>query len=162
ARAQMELGRYRAAAAGYRRYATLVPSSADAHHWVAICLSRLGDADRAIAEEDAALALDARYAEAHELRGGLLAARGRRGSALSDLQAAVDVAPDNVAFRVGLARALTTARRLEDAAREIGRALASQAENPDALAASASLLVAQGRLDAARLAFERALARRPD
>jgi choline-sulfatase len=162
ARAQMEQGRYREAAGGYRKYAALVPSSADAHHWVAICLSRLGDADRAIAEEEAALALDARHAEAHELRGGLLAARGRLDRALPDLQAAVDIAPDNLAFRVGLARALVMARRLDDAAREIRRALDAQPENADALAASAALLVAQGQFDAARLAFAHALARRPD
>jgi len=162
ARSELELGRYRDAVEGYRRYAALVPSSADAHHWVAIGLSRLGDADRAIAEEDAALALDARHAEAHELRGGLLAERGRLDAALRDLQAAVDIAPENVGFRVGLARALVTARRLDAAAREIGRALGAQPENPDALAASASLLVAQGQLDAARLAFAHALARRSD
>jgi len=162
ARAQMEQGRYREAVGSYRRYAALVPSSADAHHWVAICLARVGDGGRAIAEEEAALALDARYAEAHELRGGLLAAAGRLDPAIADLQAAVEIAPGNVAFRVGLARALVTARRLDDAAREIQRALDAQPENADALAASAGLLVAQGQLDAARLAFARSLAVRPD
>jgi len=162
ARAEMEQGRYREAAAGYRRYAELVPSSADAHHWVAICLSRLGEGDRAIEEEGAALALDARDAEAHELRGGLLAARGRLDLALADLQAAVDIAPDRVAFRVGLARALVAGGRLDEAGREIQRALDAQPGDPDALAASAALLVVQGRLDAARAAFARSLARRPD
>jgi arylsulfatase A-like enzyme/Tfp pilus assembly protein PilF len=162
ARAQLEQGRSRDAEANYRKYAALVPSSADAHHWVAICLSRLGDTHAAIAEEEAALALDARYAEAHELRGGLLAGAGRLEPAIADLQAAVEIAPGNVAFRVGLARALVSGGRLDEAAREIDHALAAQPDNPDALAASAALLVAQGRLDAARLAFARALARRPD
>jgi arylsulfatase A-like enzyme/Tfp pilus assembly protein PilF len=162
ARAEMEQGRYRQAAADYARYAALVPTSADAHHWTAICFSRLGEIDRAVAEEEAALALDPRHAEAHELRGGMLASRGRIDAAVLDLEAAVDIAPDNVPFRVGLARALVTAHRLEDAAREIRRALDAQPENADALAASAALLVAQGQLDAARLAFARALARVPD
>ena len=36
---------------------------------------------------------------------------------MADLQAAVDIAPDNLPFRVGLARALASARRLEDAGR---------------------------------------------
>jgi arylsulfatase A-like enzyme/Flp pilus assembly protein TadD len=161
ARSEMEQGRYREAAAAYRRYAALVPTSADAHHWVAICLSRLGDAAGALAEEDAALALDPRHAEALDLRGGLLAARGRTHDAIASLRAAVDIAPDNVAFRVGLARVLLGAGRLAEADAEIRRALALQPENPDALAASASLLVAQGQPDAARIAFERALAHRP-
>jgi tetratricopeptide (TPR) repeat protein len=162
ARAEMEQGRYRQAAADYARYAALVPASADAHHWTAICFSRLGDVDRAVAEEEAALALDPRYAEAHELRGGLLASQGRLDAAILDLEAAVEIAPGNVPFRVGLARALVTAHRLDKAGREIRRALDAQPDSPDALAASAALLVAQGQLDAARLAFARALAGRPD
>jgi tetratricopeptide (TPR) repeat protein len=42
-RAEMEQGKYREAIAHYRAYAELVPSSADGHHWIAICWSRLGD-----------------------------------------------------------------------------------------------------------------------
>jgi choline-sulfatase len=162
ARAEMEEGQYRAAAADYQRYAILVPTSADAHHWRAICLSRLGEVDEAIVEEDAAIALDANDAEAHELRGGLLASRGRVEPALTDLRAAVAIAPDNAAFRVGLARTLVEARQLAAADRELRRALDLQPDNPDAQAAAAALYVAQGQFDAARIAFERALARRPD
>jgi len=162
ARAEMEQGAYRGAAADYRRYAALVPSSADAHHSIAICLSRLGDVDGALAEESAALALDPRYAEARELRGGLLASRGRLDEAVVDLRAAAEIAPDNALFHVGLARALVDAARLDEAGAEVRRALALQPESPDALAASASLLAAQGQLDAARLAFAHALARRPE
>ena len=162
ARAEMEQGRYRQAAADYARYAALVPTSADAHHWIAICFSRLGDADRALAEEEIALGLDPRHAEARQLRGGLLAARGRIDAAIPELQAAVDIAPDNLLFRFGLARALVAAHRLDEAGREIRRVLDAQPEHPDVLAASAALLVAQGQLDAARLAFARALAQRPE
>ena len=161
ARAEMEQGAYREAVADYRRYASLVPASADPHHAMAICLSRLGDVDGALAEEASALALDPRYAEARELRGGLLASRGRLDEAAVELRAAVDIAPDNALFHVGLARVLVDAKQLADARGEIRRALELQPENPDALAASASLLVAEGQLDAARLAFARALARRP-
>src|SRR2546423_13483399 len=162
ARAAMEEGRYRAAADGYRRYATLVPASADAHHWRAICLSRLGAIDDAIGEEGAAIALDANDADAYELRGGLLASRGRTEAALVDLRAAVAIAPDRAPFHVGLARVLLDSRQLPEADREIRRALELQPANADAVAAQASLLVAQGQLDAARVAFERVLAARPD
>jgi arylsulfatase A-like enzyme/Tfp pilus assembly protein PilF len=162
ARAQLDLGRYREAANAFRRYAELVPDSADAHHWMAICLSRLGEADRALAEVNAALRIDPRYVEALDLRGGLLAARGRVDDALADLRAAVDMAPDNVAFRVGLARVLMTAHRHEEAGQQFRRALERRPDDPDALAASGSLLAAEGQLDAARISFERALAHRPD
>jgi arylsulfatase A-like enzyme/tetratricopeptide (TPR) repeat protein len=162
ARAEMEQGQYRAAAAGYKRYATLVPTSADAHHWRAICLSRLGEVDQAIAEEDAAVGLDASHAEALDLRGGLLASRGHTERALIDLRAAVAIAPDNAAFRVGLARVLVEARQFEAADGEIRRALELQPDNPDAYAAAAASAAAQGQFDAARIAFERALARRPE
>ena len=63
---------------------------------------------------------------------------------------------------MGLARALVDAARLDEAGAEVRRALALQPESPDALAASASLLAAQGQLDAARLAFAHALERRPE
>jgi len=162
ARADLEEGRYREAAEGYRHYATVVPASADAHHWRAIALSRLGDVDQAIAEEAAAIGLDANDADAHELRGGLLASRGRTDAALADLRAAAALAPDRAAFHVGLARVLLDTGKLADADAEIRRALALQPTNLDALAAQASLLVAQGQPDAARIAFERVLAARPD
>jgi choline-sulfatase len=162
ARAEMEQGKYRDAIAHYRAYAELVPSSADAHHWVAICWSRLGEVDRALAEVEAALGLDLRHAGAHALRGGLRASRGRIEEALVDLRAAVDAAPDNVPFRVGLSRILLTAGRLDDADAELRRALELQPENPDAHAARGAVLAAYGQPEAALPEFERALAGRPD
>lgn len=44
AQSESDQGKYRDAVAAYRRYARLVPGSADAHHRIAICLSRSGDA----------------------------------------------------------------------------------------------------------------------
>src|SRR5436309_9310400 len=121
-----------------------------------------GETERALAEEEAALGIDARHAEAHDLRGGLLAGRGRLDEAIGELRAAVEIAPDNVAFRVGLARVLVTARRFDDAGSEIQRALALQPDSPDAHAAAGALLLARGQLEPALTALQRALARRPD
>jgi choline-sulfatase len=162
ARAEMEQGKYRDAIAHYRAYAELVPSSADAHHLIAICWSRLGDVDRALGEVEAALGLDPRHAEAHVLRGGLRASRGLIEEAIVDLRAAVDAAPDNAPFRVGLGRILLTAGRLDAADAEVRRALELQPENPDAHAARGAVLAARGQPEAALAAFERALAFRPD
>ena len=135
-RAELEQGRYRDAIAHYRRYTELLPTSADAHHWTAVCYSRMNEVAAALAEEDAALALDSRHAEAHALRGGLLARLGRADEAVSALRHAVDAAPGNVGFQVGLGRLLVSARRFEDAQVVIAAALARQPENPDARAAS--------------------------
>src|SRR5437773_10184790 len=77
ANAEMEQSRYRQAIAHYRRYADLVPTSADAHHRIAICFARLGERRRALDEEEAALAIDPRYADARALRGGPLAGAGK-------------------------------------------------------------------------------------
>src|SRR5262249_38549771 len=162
ARAQMEDGEYRSAAACYTRDAILVPTSAGGHDWRASCRPRRGGVDEATAEGDLALALDGDGGEAHELRGGLLAARGRVEAALVDLRAAVGLAPANAAFRVGLARVLIDARQLQAAGQEIGQALELQPDSADAHAAAGALAVAQGQFDAARMAFEQALARRPD
>ena len=67
-----------------------------------------------------------------------------------------------MAFRVGLARVLVTARRFDDAGSEIQRALALQPDSPDAHAAAGALLLARGQLEPALTALQRALARRPD
>ena len=42
ANARFEQGRYADALSAYRTYAALVPASAEAHHRIAICYSRLG------------------------------------------------------------------------------------------------------------------------
>jgi len=162
ANAEMEQGRYRTAIGTFRRYAELVPSSADAHHRMAVCLSRLGDVDRALAEEDAALAIDPRDAEAHELRGGLLARRGRLDEAVGALRTAIEIEPDNALFRIGLARALITAGRLDEADTEVRRALELSPGSADAHAASAAVAAGRNRFDAAAIEYAQALRLRPD
>ena len=77
ANANREQGRYREAIDRYRAYLDLVPASADAHHRMAICYARIGDADRALVEADAALAIDPRFGDAHDLRGGGAGKAGR-------------------------------------------------------------------------------------
>ena len=100
-------GQYREAATQFRAYLHQVPLSADAHHWLAICQLQLGDFDGALAEVEAALAIDPRFAEALTLRGDLLAAAGRIDEGLHDLRAAVNVNPDRPAAHIALGRTLT-------------------------------------------------------
>ncbi len=63
-RALLASGRLREAIDALRAYLTAVPGSADAHHWMALAHLRLGDRARALAEEEAALALDPRHGAA--------------------------------------------------------------------------------------------------
>jgi len=162
ANADGERGRCREAIVGYRAYLKQVPVSADAHHRLAICLARLGDADGALKEADAALVVDPRFADAHDLRGGLLAARRRTDEAVRALRTAVDLDPDNAPYRVGLARVLIASQQLDDAEGELRRALQLQPDNPDAHAGQAALLAARGRGAAAVIEYERALTIRPE
>jgi arylsulfatase A-like enzyme/Tfp pilus assembly protein PilF len=157
ANVHMDQGRYREAIAGYRMYLELVPASADAHHRIAICYSRLGDVDHALAEDEAALAIDSRAAEARMLRGGLLSSRGRIDEALRELRAAVEIDPGNAPFRIGLARVLVTARKHDEAEVELAKAIELQPRNPAAHAATGALLAARGQPERAVDAFQRAL-----
>ncbi|MBA3269955.1 MAG: tetratricopeptide repeat protein [Acidobacteria bacterium] len=88
-RAYMAQGQWREAITAFDAYVALVPNSADGHHWMAICHSRLGDRDRALAEADAAVAIDGQHAEARLLRSGNLAERGQFDEAIRELRLAV-------------------------------------------------------------------------
>ena len=157
ANVHMEQGRYRDAIVSYQAYLELAPASADAHHRIAICYSRLGDVDRALVQDAAALAIDPRAAEARLLRGGLLAARGRTDEAIRELDAAVEIDPGNATFRVGLARVLITARRYAEAEAQLGKAIELKPFSPAAHAANGALLAAQGQAERAVAAFQRSL-----
>nr|MBA3269188.1 sulfatase-like hydrolase/transferase [Acidobacteriota bacterium] len=52
-RAALAQDRNREAIAAFKAYLELVPQSADAHHWTALAALRLGDRQRALAEEEA-------------------------------------------------------------------------------------------------------------
>jgi choline-sulfatase len=162
ASALMEEGRYREAIDRYRSYAALVPTSADAHHWMAICHLRLGDRDGALAEDEAALAIDPHDTDARVLRGGLLAERGRLDDAMGELRKAVETDPEKPAFRIGLARILASAGRFDEADAEYRRALELEPQNPDAHSGYGALLAERGQPDRAVAELERALELRPE
>ena len=158
----MEQGRFREAIDRYRSYAVLVPTSADAHHWMAICHLRLGDRDQAMAEDEAALAIDPSDTDARVLRGGLLAERGRFDEAIAELRASVAANPEKPAFHIGLARVLANARRPDEAGAEYRRALELEPENPEAHRGYGALLAAGNQAERAIAELERALELRPD
>jgi predicted Zn-dependent protease len=121
-----------------------------------------------VAYRDGRLATAGRaYARAVELDPDRPAMRRQYGALLRDagdldgserqLRIAVEqAAADDARARISLAETVTARGRHEEAARVIDAVLARAPEDPDALAAKARLLVAQGRPTDAQAALERA------
>lgn len=122
-RALLATGQPRPALDALRAYLAAVPGSADAHHWMALAHLRLSDRARAIAEEEAAIALDPRHTAALSLRAGLLFSSGRKDEGVQALATAVAADPGNVSLRVALADLLADAGRATDAEAEYRRVL---------------------------------------
>jgi choline-sulfatase len=161
AKADMARGHYHEAAGLFRQYLEQVPTSADAHHWLAICHLQLGDERRALTEVDAALAIDSRFAEARALRGDLLAAAGQVDEGVTELRAAVALNPNKAPHRVSLGRVLFRAGKIGEAEVEFRRATELQPDSSEAHSGLGAALADQGDLARAVTAFERALSLRP-
>jgi choline-sulfatase len=155
AQAQMQQGRCLDAIETYRTYLALVPTSADAHYWIATCAARLGRADTALDEVSAALAIDLRYARARLFRAGLLTERGRLDEAASDYQQVIDQQPSNADAHSGYAVALAARKEPGRAIEEFQRALALRSDLDDARLALAGVLEQAGRVDEARVEYQR-------
>jgi arylsulfatase A-like enzyme/Tfp pilus assembly protein PilF len=148
-RAALAAGQHREAIDALKAYASAVPGSADAHHWMALAYLRMGDRARALAEEEAALAIDPRLHAALALKAGLLFSDGRRDEGLRVLRDAVQREPDDTALRTELADLLTDARQLQDAEGEYRKVLAARPRDTRALLGLGLVLGASGRTAAA-------------
>jgi choline-sulfatase len=155
AQAQMQQGRCPDAIASYRRYAALVPTSADAHYWIAICAARQGRSGLALDESSAALALDPPYARARLLRAGLLTESGRLDEAASDYQQVIDQQPSNADAHSGYAVLLAARNEPARAIAEFERALAIRSDLDEVRLALAGLLERTGRAQDARVEYQR-------
>jgi choline-sulfatase len=160
--AQMGMGHYREAVASFRRYLQLVPTSAYAHHWIAVCYLRQGDREGAQREAEATLAVDPHFTDARILRAGVLAARGAYEPAIADLRQAVATDPAKPAIRLDLARVLAEAGRVAEARTEYETTLSLQADYAPALTGLGALEASGGDLEAAARHLRRALEMEPD
>jgi choline-sulfatase len=122
-RGLLATGQPRDAIEALRAYLAAVPGSADAHHWIALAHLRLDDRERALAEEEAAIALDPRHTAALSLRAGLMFSAGRKDQGVQSLAAAVAADPMNLSLRAALADLLADAGRAADAEAEYRRVL---------------------------------------
>ncbi|HEY3380441.1 MAG TPA: sulfatase-like hydrolase/transferase [Vicinamibacterales bacterium] len=159
--AHMGMGEYRQAIAQYRRYLELVPTSAYAHHWIAICALRMGDQGSALREAEATLAIDARFTDARIMKGGILASRGEYVGALVELRAAVAADPAKPMIRLDLAKVLAEAGQSLDAQIEYETLLKLQPDYEPALTGLGVLYAKRGRMDDAASALQRAVELQP-
>lgn len=160
--AHMGTGRWREALPWYRRYLEHVPTSAYAHHWLAICHLRLGEADAALREAEAALVIDPRFSDARVLKGGVLAARGQHAQAVVELRQAIATDPAKPMLRLDLAKVLAEAGRRDEARAEYDALLRLVPDDPAALTGQAAFLAEQGDLTGAERGLRRALTLQPD
>lgn len=156
-RALLATGRHREAIEALRAYLAAVPASADAHHWIALAHLRLDDRARALAEEEAALAIDPRHGSAIALRAGLLFSSGRRTEAVQALRDAVAADPANHALRVSLADLLADAGLAADAEPEYRRVIEARPNDIGALVGLGLLLARTERFEPAIATLTRVL-----
>jgi choline-sulfatase len=159
--AYMGMEQYTRAIPQYQRYLQLVPTSAYAHQWIAICHIRLGQQDLALKEADAALAIDSRFSDARVLRAGILASRRQYDAAIAELQQAVALDPAKPMIRLDLAKVLDEAGRQDDAQREFETILKGQADYAPALTGLGALLAKRERYAEAETMLRRSLALEP-
>lgn len=156
-RAALASERHQEAIDALRAYVAAVPGSADAHHWMALAHLRMGHRARAIAEEEAALAIDPRHVPALGLKAGLIFSSGRREDGLQVLRDALASDPDNAALRLELADLLTDARDHAAAEGLYRTVLAARPQNARARLGLGLALAALGRGEEALAAMTAAV-----
>lgn len=125
-------------------------------------LAARGQAAEAEAAYRRALALDPRFAEAHNNLGNVLRALGRGAEAVAAYREALACGLDHPLVHYNLGSALKQAGEPAAAERAFARALAMRPDYAEAFNNLANLLREHDRLEAAATAYRRALAVRPD
>jgi tetratricopeptide (TPR) repeat protein len=123
-----------------------------------------GDVRGALADVNAALARDSRYAGAYALRGAIRGQSGDRAGAIADLGRALELAPQEKGAELVLANRanlLSLENRHLEAGQDVARALTLVPGYPPALQVRARLRADAGDLDGARADLDQALAAEP-
>ncbi|MGQ9827140.1 MAG: tetratricopeptide repeat protein [Roseiflexus sp.] len=118
------------------------------------------DAARELLER--ALVLDPNSADAHAAMARFFAHTNDSRGALIHSRRAAELRPEEPAFQIQLAEALTHLRRFDEARQALERALQRIPDNPELLARYGEIALTVGLYHEALSAFERAIARRPD
>ncbi len=122
---------------------------------------RAGNLDRARATLSSAVDLDPANAELRVDRGEISAAAGRYWEAIDDFNAALERSPDGVDALIFRAAAYRLLKVAELARQDLEAALARDADNPEALVELGAVELLDGRRDAARARWLRAISVAP-
>lgn len=152
---------YARAIVTYHNYLELMPASAYAHHWIAIASVRMGDARTALAEEDAALAIDPRFVDSYVMKAGILASQGRYEDAVAALEKAVAIDPDNQGLLNDMGAINLEWGRIDEAEKIYRRILDIDTEYPPAHTTLGIIRAARGDYEGAVTSFRRALTLSP-
>jgi tetratricopeptide (TPR) repeat protein len=149
---------------------SLLPSSAEVHAWIGLCLHRLGRRIDAVSALSQALQADPHFLEAYYVRGGILFDDGRFGEAREDFAACVRLRPGlrEAQLKLGLAAWEAWQRGgrndpalLEAAAQGFTGLLQTDPRDPQAWLQRARVRVAQGDAAQAEADLAQALALAP-
>src|SRR5258706_3540540 len=161
AMAQHRAGRLTDAERLYRIVCDTDPNNARAFHLLGVVAHQLGHSDAA-SYIGRAVALDPDFAEAHNDRGVILAARGLFADALSCFERAVTLNPGYSEARTNLGRGLRSLGRLDEAVKQFEQVLKRTPDSPVAHFNLASAFELAGQKPEAEKHYRRAVSLRPD
>jgi tetratricopeptide (TPR) repeat protein len=124
-------------------------------------LESLARVDEALADYDAALAIDPDFRLALVERSAILAQRGEHAAAIADLSAALLLRPGDLAHRVAVAEIELARGRPAEALPHLEAVTRAQPERADALGALGLAYRQLGRLDESVTVVRRAVAEAP-
>jgi tetratricopeptide (TPR) repeat protein len=148
-------GKNAEAEASFRKVLELQPKAAGAHAWLTELQFRKEDFDGVIASAGTALALDKGLSHLYSLRGRAHHEKGNEDQAISDLQHAVTVKPEDRDAHLALGRIYHKRRNLDLAANHYKAAAAVDVQIGEAHLGLADVLVAKRDFEAAREPVER-------
>jgi tetratricopeptide (TPR) repeat protein len=159
--ALLEAGRATDAIAALKQAVAINPKYADAHFRLGIALEKLGDLRSAVLAYDRATVLDPTLTEAWFRAGALVHAMGHRDEAIGCFRRAADTGGKTRFGRLGIARALLTEDRDDEAELVLRKTLSRDPDNALAHDLLGNLLAERGQFDEAHGCFTRAVTLAP-
>jgi tetratricopeptide (TPR) repeat protein len=157
----LEVGRVPDAIAAFERAVAIRPRFSDAYFRLGIALEKQGDIGGAIVAYDRATHLLPSLTEAWFRAGALVYELGHRGEAIGCFRRAAATGGKTSFGRLGMARALLTEDRNQEAEKVLRQLLARDPGNAMAHDLMGNLLSEFGRFDEARECFQRTIAMAP-
>jgi tetratricopeptide (TPR) repeat protein len=154
-------GKHADAERSFRKVLELQPKAADAHAWLADIQFKDRRFDAVIVSAGAALALDKTLSRLYSIRGRAHIETGKEDEAISDLQHAVTVKPEDKDAHLALGHIYRKRKHLDLAASHYKNAAAADGQMGEAHLGLAEVLVEKRDFEAAREPVERVAAGLP-